>query len=328
MKLEQIGFYTLSDDRAKQVSVSSPLWRCELILTDKCNFSCPYCRGVKDTYQGCMSFQNACDVIDIWTSEGLKNVRFSGGEPTLWEGLDELVYKTKSQGVQRIALSTNGSAEYSYYEKLIEAGVDDFSISLDACCASTGDLMAGGVSGAWKRVTKNIALLSKKTYVTVGVVITQTNEQEAADIIKMASEKLGVSDIRVISAAQRGQRNRGLANILSDDILQKHPILNYRFNNVCGGRGVRGLEETDSHKCPLVLDDMAVLSGYHFPCIIYLREGGDPIGRIDKSVRTQRYEWFKNTDVFKDKICRGNCLDVCVDYNKKVMDKNISIQTL
>lgn len=39
--LENIGFYTLSDYRASQCSVSSPLWRCELILTDRCNYHCP-----------------------------------------------------------------------------------------------------------------------------------------------------------------------------------------------------------------------------------------------------------------------------------------------
>lgn len=47
MKLEDIGFYTLFDERAKNVSWNSDLQRCELILTDKCNFKCVYCRGIK-----------------------------------------------------------------------------------------------------------------------------------------------------------------------------------------------------------------------------------------------------------------------------------------
>jgi len=46
MDLKEIGFYTLSDDRAKQASETSPLQRCELILTARCNFRCPYCRHV------------------------------------------------------------------------------------------------------------------------------------------------------------------------------------------------------------------------------------------------------------------------------------------
>lgn len=46
MALDHIGFYTLSDERARASSVSSPLVRCELILTGRCNFRCPYCRSV------------------------------------------------------------------------------------------------------------------------------------------------------------------------------------------------------------------------------------------------------------------------------------------
>ena len=48
MKLEEIGFYTLDDERAKHASETSPLWRCELLLTNKCNFHCPYCRAFYD----------------------------------------------------------------------------------------------------------------------------------------------------------------------------------------------------------------------------------------------------------------------------------------
>ena len=40
MKLEEIGFYTLSDERVKNTSQFSDLMRCELILTGACNFKC------------------------------------------------------------------------------------------------------------------------------------------------------------------------------------------------------------------------------------------------------------------------------------------------
>jgi len=45
MKLEDIGFYTLSDERAKNTSINTSLKRCEILITDKCNLKCPYCRG-------------------------------------------------------------------------------------------------------------------------------------------------------------------------------------------------------------------------------------------------------------------------------------------
>ena len=75
--LQDIGFYTLSDERAAQCSASSPLWRCELLLTDRCNFACPYCRGMRDDLRGTLSWGNACNVVDYWMQDGLRNVRLS-----------------------------------------------------------------------------------------------------------------------------------------------------------------------------------------------------------------------------------------------------------
>lgn len=47
LKLEEIGFYTLSDARAASASATSPLSRCELVLSARCNFKCPYCRATE-----------------------------------------------------------------------------------------------------------------------------------------------------------------------------------------------------------------------------------------------------------------------------------------
>ena len=37
MKLEEIGFYTLNDDRAETAWIDTKLSRCELVLTSRCN---------------------------------------------------------------------------------------------------------------------------------------------------------------------------------------------------------------------------------------------------------------------------------------------------
>ena len=309
MALENIGFYTLSDNRVKQVSEVSPMWRTELILTDKCNFNCGYCRHNE---HGELTLQQAVSTILHWSETGLKNIRFSGGEPTLYKDLPLLVQMSNMLGCEHIAISTNGSAKLSLYKRLIELGVNDFSISLDACCASNGDMMAGR-TGVWETIVSNIEELSKLTYVTVGVVLTDTNSSEVNDIIEFADAK-GVSDIRVISAAQY---NINPTINVSADILERHPILDYRYNNLNSGRSVRGLTESDNHRCPLIIDDSAVSGIYHYPCIIYMREGGNPIGEVGSNMRADRIKWARQHDTHEDPICKGNCLDVCIDYNNK-----------
>lgn len=318
MKLEDIGFYTLSDARAKQASAESPLWRGEVLLTDRCNFNCPYCRSLREDCKGDMDYDYACYLIDLMTEHGLKNIRFSGGEPTLYNDLDLLILKSKRQGVQRVALSTNGTEYYKVYEYYIKCGVDDFSISLDACCGSIGSMMNGGNMEMWGRSVDNIRKLSKETYVTVGIVFTEKTADKILDVIKFASS-LGVADIRIISSAQYNRALGKLAYKFSVfPILDKHPILRYRVGNYDADLNVRGLMPADINKCFLVLDDLAIAGKYHFPCIIYLREGGAPIGEMGPDFRQERLDWFKMHDTHVDKICRKNCLDVCIGYNNRV----------
>lgn len=204
-KLEQIGFYTLSDERAANTSMTSQMKRCEMIITEYCNFSCPYCRGLKDEIYGDrkvkeLSFNEIIHNINLWCeNEPLENIRFSGGEPTLHKDIVKIVAYAKFKGIKRIAISTNGSNKIELYKDLIDAGCNDFSISLDACCAEDGDNMAGDVKGSWNKVVENIKLISELTYVTVGVVLTKNNVDSCVETINLA-HKLGVNDIRIISA--------------------------------------------------------------------------------------------------------------------------------
>lgn len=312
MKLEDIGFYTLCNERAINSSMTSPLCRCELLLTDRCNFKCLYCRGLKNG--GDLPLGEAVRILNYWIAEGLRNVRFSGGEPTLYAGLPILVAMAKTSGVQHIAVSTNGSNNIDLYKELIDLGVNDFSISLDACCSSTGDTMAG-VKGVWAGVIKNIELLSVLSYVSVGIVLNEENEKEAAETIILAHE-LGVADIRIIPSAQY---NRMAELDIPEDILSAHPILKYRLK---GARRIRGLKPDDTRQCRLVLDDMAVWNSQHYPCIIYLREGGKPIGYLNGRTRLDRYEWSIVHDSWDSDICRINCLDVCIEFNNIANRRN------
>jgi len=321
MRLEEIGFYTLSEERAANTSPHSQMKRCEMIINEYCNFRCPYCRGLAkevfaDRARKELSIEEIKQNIDLWCDgEPLENIRFSGGEPTYHRGIVEAVQYARSKEIKRIAISTNGSNTKEMYEKLLSAGCNDFSISLDAADSETGDKMAGNIKGAWNKVIENIKWISSRTYVTVGVVLEPANVPRFVDIVHFANS-LGVADIRVIPSAQWDQPLPELAYI-REDVLEKHPILKYRVLNFIAGKRIRGLTENDVNKCPLVLDDSVIAGKYHYPCVIYMREQGDPIGKVGPNMRNERVEWYKDTNTFNEAICKKNCLDVCVDYNKK-----------
>jgi len=312
--VDEIGFYTLTNKRALQQH--NYLARCEMILTGACNFKCPYCRGVKSYSRDCqghLDYEIASKVLSYWIDDGLKAIRFSGGEPTLYPRLIDLVKMANS--VNHIAISSNGSAPRELYASLLSAGVNDFSISLDACCTLDAEKMAGR-TGYFDDVVSNIKWLSKETYVTVGIVLTEETQSTVGSVVEFA-HKLGVSDIRIITAAQYNGPPSSLESI-SGEILDAHPILKYRVNNLLSGKNVRGIGFSDTNRCHLVKDDSAVAGKWHFPCVIYMREGGEPIGEIGETMRSDRYAWSQKHNTHNDPICATNCLDCLVEYNNLV----------
>ena len=321
MLLSQIGFYTMYDRRAATANEHTRLTRAEIILTGRCNFNCPYCRHVGGPDE---DLQRVKDMICEFAKQGLYSIRLSGGEPTIYPGIIELVELAKSLNIMHIALSTNGAASQSLYQKLIDAGANDFSISLDACCAEDGDSMAGGVKGAWAKVVANIKFVASQVYTTVGIVLTESNIAAVNDTVRFA-HTLGVADIRVIPAAQCADRFKDIQ--VDAELRKAHMILAYRYRNFKDGRPVRGLRPCDNKRCPLVLDDVAVNQGEHFPCIIYMREGGKAIGKVGPDMREERAKYYREHDVSQDTICNRNCLDVCVDYNNRYAELHKSAES-
>ena len=236
----------------------------------------------------------------------------------MYPGLIHLVRQAKQGNVERIAISTNGSANIDLYNNLISAGVDDMSISLDACCAAVGEKMSGAANGAWGRVIANIKSLSSRVYVSVGMVFDEHNVSTCEESVLFAGS-LGVEDIRIIPSAQYNVALSALSE-MPEDFLDKYPILKYRVDNLKRGEHVRGMGGDDGGRCRLALDDMAVAGGEHglkhFPCIIYLREGGAPIGDVGPQMRNERETWVLGHSPLDDDICKNNCLDVCVQFNR------------
>ena len=290
------------------------MWRGEILLTGRCNYRCIYCRGLP--IQKDIPFELAMQAIDTWISDGLRNVRFSGGEPTLYKELLALVARCHQGGVERIAISTNGTASLRYYQELVDAGLDDICISIDAIVPSLAQKMAGVRNPHWEHVVRNIRELSKLTYVTTSVVLTAENAHYAKEIIRFSSE-LGVSDVRIVTASHASHDIVEAIAGIGADILDSYPILKYRVRNYLEGRDVRGIREDDAHRCHLVKDDCVVAGKWHYPCGVYLRERGAPIGEINPQMRDERIAWFHNHNSYADPICRQYCSDIYVDYNNR-----------
>ena len=319
MKLEEIGFGTLCDDRAKNVSPTSPLWRASLLITSRCNFRCPYCNGL--SCGGDVDHDWLFYIMGKMANDGLKSVRFSGGEPTLHPWLMNFVAAAKAYGIYEIGCSTNGSADWDYYKRMVKHGCNEFAISCDTNDPVIGRELLGGIDGQWEKVISNIRKLSKISKVFLGLTVGKSNLNDIPEILEFC-DSLGVADIKLSTATSYNGEIPRLDEI-PQKILDRHAVLRYRVRNFMAGRNVRGLQACDCRKCPLVMDDIIVMGVKHYPCNVYAREGGAPIGEMTediRAIREQRAEWGLSKDTHVDPICSVNCMDIFSCSNSRMME--------
>jgi MoaA/NifB/PqqE/SkfB family radical SAM enzyme len=320
-QLAVLNWRTLSDERAANVRPNQKIRRAALILTGACNFECPYCQTLGGDRAPTADREITMALVRWMIEQGLQELRLSGGEPTLVSWLPELVSVAVGSGV-RVAISTNGYARRPVYDALVKAGVAEFSISLDSVTPEEADRLAGGRPKVLERVTETIQYLTDLgVSVYIGMTCCasrQRPEETLATVEKIIS--LGATDIKIMSIAQEG----GVVETswLTEEMAERFPFLAWRAHNFRRGRDVRGLTACDSHKCPLVLDDVTISGDKHYPCNVYFREGGDPIGDVGKSMMAERAAWNAQHDTHEDRICRRMCMDLLREYNNRVRELN------
>ncbi len=105
-------------------------------VTDKCNLRCTYCmppEGIKvQSHDNFLSFEEIVEVVKAGVRLGITKIRLTGGEPLVKRGIVELVRMIKRvDGVEHLAMTTNGTLVEQMAASLKEAGLDSMNISLD-----------------------------------------------------------------------------------------------------------------------------------------------------------------------------------------------------
>ena len=110
-------------------------------ITDRCNFRCTYCMP-KEVFGPDHAFLPRSEVLDyeeivraarLLVDLGVRKVRLTGGEPLLRRGVTELVKQLAAiDGIEDLALTTNGSALGVMAKPLAQAGLHRVTVSLDA----------------------------------------------------------------------------------------------------------------------------------------------------------------------------------------------------
>ncbi len=113
-----------------------PITYLRISVTDKCNLRCVYCmpeRGLPWLPKTeILSYEEIAQLVAAAAPVGVRSVRLSGGEPLIRKNLHHLVEEIAAiDGVEDIALSTNGLLLEEQIDALVAAGLKRVNVSLD-----------------------------------------------------------------------------------------------------------------------------------------------------------------------------------------------------
>ncbi|MEX2562427.1 MAG: GTP 3',8-cyclase MoaA [Nitriliruptoraceae bacterium] len=123
-----------------------PVRDLRISLTDRCNLRCTYCMpreifGADHAFldrQELLTFEELGRLARVFVRLGVHKLRLTGGEPLLRRDLPDLVAILAAiDGVDDIALTTNGILLPKLAEPLVAAGLERITVSLDAIDQAT-----------------------------------------------------------------------------------------------------------------------------------------------------------------------------------------------
>lgn len=153
----------------------------DLLITTQCPFNCDHCFAEKNIYPE-LEYTQWIDIIQELYNYGTKEIVFSGGEPTIYPHLKELLMFSKDLGITT-TLSTNGNFPLGKYKKLLPY-IDEIGISLDAVNEETNIRVGRGSNQIQEalELIKEIQANYTNTEVTLRTVITSINSAEIKQI--------------------------------------------------------------------------------------------------------------------------------------------------
>lgn len=202
-------------------NVPSP-YRMDLALTYRCQNECGHCyNATKEKAE--LTVAEWKSTIDRLWAAGVPHIVFTGGEPTLYEGLGELVERSEHHG-QITGLVTNGRTlgRPGYLRSLVSKGLDHVQVTVLSHDPATHDRLAGA-QGAWKETVEGLkAAVAEDMYVSTNTTIMRSNHAQMVETMRFVAG-LGVKNIAFNGVIRSGKGTEAegvtfqeLADLLED----------------------------------------------------------------------------------------------------------------
>ncbi|OPY33148.1 MAG: pyrroloquinoline quinone biosynthesis protein PqqE [Methanomassiliicoccales archaeon PtaU1.Bin124] len=300
-------------------------YRMDLALTYRCQNKCSHCynepRELKE-----LTVEQWKQVIDKTWDLGIPHIVFTGGEPTLFDGLADLVARSELHG-QVTGLVTNGRslAKDGYLHDLVVKGLDHVQITVLSSNAPLHDRLVGEV-GAWKETIAGLKVaLQEKMYVSTNTTIMRSNlgdlEATMRFLISLGVEHVAFNgiirsgkgvDAEGVSFAELTEALMLLKRIADENhvrLIWYTPTPYHELNPINFGLGIK--------QCTACSLNMAVEpDGTVLPCQSFYEPLGNILGDpwekiwdhdLCKRIRERRYLDGKCPTCGMKDVCGGGC---------------------
>jgi radical SAM protein with 4Fe4S-binding SPASM domain len=190
----------------------------KLYLTRRCNLRCVMCDAWAAEPDGHaeLSAGEVLSVIDQARALGLTDLKLFGGEPMLRRDLEVIVEHAAILGV-RCTLITNGTLLTEQRARnLVEAGLAQLDLSLDAGDAGLHDAIRG-VPGTWRRAMQGLQAVQaaaqafkRRVAIRVNAVVMRANYLELPKLVDQLSS-LAVDEITLNPVVPQAANRRKAA---------------------------------------------------------------------------------------------------------------------
>jgi len=353
------------NERVKRISdfwsglseLDHQLDRMTIFVTHRCNLLCGYCNGPHVTLREGNRVRKTAMLKNDLTVErfeqmlsaaqeswSVKHIHFTGGEPTLNKDLPAFVKISTSHNILS-SITTNGTADPMLYRELIENGLTEIRISFDSFLEENFDSKVG-VSGSFQKIVNAIGEIVRLRDQgnDVFLVINACVDGENIDHIEKTVEfliRLNPNDIKLLVVAQdreivqkhkNGSTTNRLKKLLTEYPDEQFILLREKIDNLFDQDAVGLLDketQTTMKHCFVPITERTIDGSHYYPCSIYLRYYGEPIGPITDSFDLQQIkimDFVSTHDCRQDPICSNHCTTCCKVFNIRT-NQDLTVET-
>lgn len=197
-----------------------PAAREDIPLLEACNFACGFC--YREPWIPKLTLDEVKQRIDAIANERQHSgIALSGGEPTLWGDLAEVIRYAHSRNIADVQLHSNGwkAADAAYARVLADAGLSSAMISLHSHHADKFAKITGTKTEYFERTLSAIDNLRQSgVYVLLSHVINAINALDFPEYVSFVAERIPQAELFVflVYPSVKGQRHPHLYPRLSE----------------------------------------------------------------------------------------------------------------